>query len=127
MTYEELKNFINKKMRMSHLYQPVMLMTLLKNGGKCSQGDIASALLAHDESQIEYYTNITNNMVGRVLRKHDIVGRDNLTKEYSLLDFNQLTRDQVSDLIALCNQKLKSFLINVVRQYLITEENRQGT
>ena len=110
MTYEELKDFINNKMRMSHLYQPVMLMTLLKNGGKCSQSDIASALLTHDESQIEYYTNITNNMVGRVLRKHEIVDRDNLTKEYTLLDFNQLTRDQVSDLIALCNQKLNEFL-----------------
>ena len=85
MTYEELKNFINNKMRMSHLYQPVMLMTLLKNGGKCSQSDIASALLSHDESQIEYYTNITNNMVGRVLRKHEIVDRDNLTKKYNIL------------------------------------------
>jgi ATP adenylyltransferase len=110
MTYEELKYFINNKMRMSHLYQPVMLMTLLKNDGKCSQCEIASALLTHDESQIEYYTNITNNMVGRVLRKHGIVDRDNLSKEYLLIDFKELTRDQVSDLIALCNQKLNEFL-----------------
>ena len=95
MTYEELKNFINNKMRMSHLYQPVMLMTLLKNGGKCSQGEIASALLTHDESQIEYYTNITNNMVGRVLRKHGIVDRDKSSKEYLLIDFKELTHDQV--------------------------------
>ena len=110
MTYEELKNFINNKMRMSHLYQPVMLMTLLKNGGKCSQGDIASALLTHDESQVEYYTNITNNMVGRVLRKHGVVDRDKFLKEYLLIDFKELTHDQVSDLTALCNQKLNEFL-----------------
>lgn len=95
---------------MSHLYQPVMLMTLLKNSGKCNQSEIASALLSHDESQIEYYTNITNNMVGQVLRKHEIVSRDNKSKEYTLLDFNALTRDQVSELIALCNQKLNEFL-----------------
>ena len=101
MNYEELKNFINNKMRMSHLYQPVMLVALLKNGGRCSQREIASALLSHDESQIEYYTNITNNMVGRVLRKHEIVSRDKITNNYSLIDFNELTRDQVSDLIAL--------------------------
>ncbi len=29
---------------------------------------IAISFFAHDESQIEYYTEITNNMVGRVLR-----------------------------------------------------------
>ncbi len=35
MKYRELKKFIEKNMRMAHVYQPVMLMTLLENGGKC--------------------------------------------------------------------------------------------
>ena len=51
-------------MRMSHIYQPVMLMELLKNGGRCHQEQIATAILKHDRSQAEYYTSITNNMVG---------------------------------------------------------------
>ena len=29
MTYEELKHFISEKMSLSHVYQPVMLKTLL--------------------------------------------------------------------------------------------------
>ena len=66
MSYETLFDFIDKKMRMSHIYQPVMLMTLLSKGGKCHEREIASELLARDQSQIEYYTQITNNMVGRV-------------------------------------------------------------
>ena len=57
-----------------------MLMTLLSKGGKCHERDIASDLLIRDESQIEYYTQITNNMVGRVLRDHNIVERDRTTK-----------------------------------------------
>ena len=82
MTYESLADFITNKMRMSHLYQPVMLMELLTKGGKCAEREIASSLLAHDESQIEYYTEITNNMVGRVLRNRGIVERDKTTKTY---------------------------------------------
>lgn len=45
-------------MRMSHVYQPVMLMTLFEKGGKASTRDIAKAILEHDESQIEYYEKI---------------------------------------------------------------------
>jgi len=31
MSFRTLKNYINKKMRMDHIYQPVMLIELLKN------------------------------------------------------------------------------------------------
>jgi len=52
-------------MLMSQVYQPVMIMTLLKNRGECSSTEIAKAILGHDQSQIEYYVHITNNMVGQ--------------------------------------------------------------
>jgi hypothetical protein len=70
MTYERLADFIQNRMRMSHVYQPVMLMALLRAGGRASTRDIARSILAHDESQVEYYGNVTKNMVGRVLRNH---------------------------------------------------------
>ncbi len=59
MDFSDLKTFIEKSMRMSHIYQPVMLMTLLEKGGKASVRDIATSILIHDESQIEYYEQIT--------------------------------------------------------------------
>jgi ATP adenylyltransferase len=80
MDYETLINFVQSKMRMSHIYQPVMLMTLLNKDGHCHEREIAKSLLGHDQSQIEYYTEITNNMVGRILRNHEIVTRDRQTK-----------------------------------------------
>jgi ATP adenylyltransferase len=43
MTYESLADFITTKMRMSHLYQPVMLMELLTKGGKCDEREIVSS------------------------------------------------------------------------------------
>ena len=54
MEFADLKTFIEKSMRMSHIYQPVMLMTLLEKGGTASVRDIATSILIHDESQIEY-------------------------------------------------------------------------
>ena len=110
MKYEQLSEFINKKMRMSHIYQPVMLMTLLAHGGRCHEREIAEALLAHDESEIEYYSQITNNMVGRVLRSHEIVSRDKATKSYQLNDYDDLTSKQKDALIALCEKRLNAFI-----------------
>ena len=52
-------------MRMSHVYQPVMLRLLLGRNGGASVQDIARALLNEDRSQLEYYSEITKNMVGR--------------------------------------------------------------
>ena len=95
---------------MSHICQPVTLMTLLDSGGRCNQTDIARALLSHDQSQIEYYTRITKNMVGRVVRKHGIVERDRATKTYSLVDCDDLTPEQVQMLVKLCERKLEAFL-----------------
>lgn len=110
MKYAELREFIQNKMRMSHIYQPVMLMTLLRKGGACSQREIAKSLLLRDDSQIEYYEAITANMVGKVLRNRNVVALDKATKTYSLLGFESLSEDQIAELESLCKQKLSAFL-----------------
>lgn len=61
---------------MSHLYQPLMLRTLIKNGGSASLREIAATFLAHDESQIEYCIEITKRMPGPVLTRHGLVRRE---------------------------------------------------
>lgn len=110
MIYDSLTDFITKKMRMSHVYQPAMLMTLLSKGGKCNEREIAADLLSRDESQIEYYTEITNNMVGRVLRSHNIVERDRTTKTYILPGYETLSDEQKAKLIELCRARLDAFV-----------------
>lgn len=108
MKFSSLRSFIQSKMRMSHIYQPLMLKTLLSSKGKASVTKIARSLLAEDATQIEYYENITNNMVGKVLRNHQIVGKDG--KDYFLKDFESLTKDQIEELINLCNEKLEAYI-----------------
>ena len=58
MTFSDLKDFLINRMRMSHIYQPVMLMTLLKNGGVASVESLAKDLLINDKNQMGYYVTV---------------------------------------------------------------------
>jgi hypothetical protein len=59
MNFEELMTFVEHDMRMSHIYQPVMIRALLDRNGRASVSDIARELLTEDRSQLEYYAEIT--------------------------------------------------------------------
>ena len=54
--YERLAEYINRRMLMSHIYQPLMLMELLGRSSPAPAEDIARRILGEDSSQIEYYT-----------------------------------------------------------------------
>jgi ATP adenylyltransferase len=107
MTYKQLADFVQNRMRMSHVYQPVMLMTLLRQSGRCSTTQIARSILAHDQSQVEYYEDVTKNMVGRVLRSHGIVEKRD--HGYYLIGYDYLDDEQVEHLIELCEAKLDEY------------------
>ena len=110
-TFKELQDFISKDMRMSHVYQPVMLIELLSKKGKSSVTEIAKSILINDESQIEYYKQITKNMVGRILtRNREITEKDK--DIYSLIGFEELESDEVEALIGLCKKRLNEYLEN---------------
>lgn len=109
MDFQELKNYIVSEMRMQHIYQPVMLMTLLQSDGKATRRQIAEGILSRDESQLDYYDQIVRDMVGDVLTK-----RRNITERegdvYSLRGFGDLSQDQIGELLELCEGKLNDFL-----------------
>ena len=67
--YLKLKNYISGKMNMSHIYQPLMLIELIKGNGKSSGRKIAQSFLSYDETQIDYYKNITKLMPLKYLSK----------------------------------------------------------
>lgn len=53
MNFYELLQFVEREMRMLHVYQPVMLRELLSRNGRVAIAEIARALLNEDRSQIE--------------------------------------------------------------------------
>ena len=123
MTFEELRQFIAEDMRMSQVYQPVMLVELLRRGGSASAKDIARAILDRDPTQIEYFTEIVKNMVGSVLTKRRGITEKNGEK-YILKGVDQLTPDQVDELVALCKKRIDQF--EVARGGKVWAHRRRG-
>lgn len=107
--FDNLLDFISNKMRMSHIYQPVMLMALLNNNGKASVEEIAKEILLRDDSQIDYYKKITTTMPGKVLGKnHNIVTK--VENEYLLNGFNELTEKEINELTDACSSRLSEYV-----------------
>jgi len=107
--FRELDDFIRNRMRMSHVYQPIMLRAIFRNGGNASTREIATALLAEDRSQIEYYERIVNQMPGRVLRSHGVVEKHG--SEYRLSEsFQDLDAEELGMLIEQCERRLDDYL-----------------
>ncbi|NDC36353.1 MAG: HIT family hydrolase, partial [Synechococcaceae bacterium WB9_2_112] len=64
-------------MRMSHIYQPLMLLELLGRHSPAPAQDVARRILGEDVTQIEYYTERVKRMVGKVLTGNGITAYAN--------------------------------------------------
>ena len=109
-SFNNLKKFITKEMRMSQIYQPVMLITLLKNKGIASIKQVAQSILNEDPTQLDYYSEIVKNMVGKVLTNNRKITEKN-GDLYKLIGHEVLTKDEIKELIQLCEEKIKEYEI----------------
>ena len=67
--FDDLKDFIlnSARMRMSYIYKPVMLQTVLQHGGTATREDVACDIVGRDVLRIEHYRrNIVQKMPGGV-------------------------------------------------------------
>jgi ATP adenylyltransferase len=107
--FTQLKDFLTARMRMSHLYQPIMLKVLIERGGWASIRELALSFLARDESQIDYYAQITKRMPGRVLTDHGFVRREG--QGFRLTpDVQSLTPEERQELISICEVAVEKYL-----------------
>ena len=122
MTFD-LHDYITNQMKMSHIYQPVMLKVLLENNGEASIEQIASALLSYDQSQVEYYGIRTKQMVGKVLTNNGVVEPVKSGRRTTGFKLNSeaISAAQRASLVALCDKSIKIISINEVMPYGSTE------
>lgn len=107
--YQLLRDFLLNRIRMSHLYQPVMLKTLIEQDGFATVRQIAAAFLAWDESQLEYYEHITKAMPGRVLKSHGLINRQD--SGYRLeVDLGAATDAERQELMEICDRLTVAYL-----------------
>ena len=99
--------FISERMRMSHVYQPLLIKTLVAAGGTATLRQVAMAFLMEDESQIAFYERRIQDMPLPVLKRHGVVRRDGdlLSREVPTLSYQQ-----AAALRALCERRIGDFL-----------------
>ena len=103
MTFKELQDFIENKMRMSHIYQPLLIKTLVESEGFSTARKLALELLKMDESQIQYYERVVKKMPVRVLLRHGVIKKNDNQIELAI---RKLTFKERQKLITLCDSKL---------------------
>jgi hypothetical protein len=84
-----------------------MIKHLLENNGRAKAEEIAIDLVQNDLSQVEYYTERVNSMVGKVLRKNQIVVKEK--NEYELIGYRDLKEIDKDELIELCQTKIEEY------------------
>jgi len=109
MTYEDLVDFLDHKMRMSQIYQPLLIRSLVDAGGSATIRQLAQVLVSHDESQLLYYEKRIKEMPVKVLKKRDVILSDGELVSLNL-NFRELTLEQKSQIRILCEQKLQKFI-----------------
>lgn len=94
---------------MSHIYQPVMIWTLLNNGGSASIKEIAREIAGYDQAMLEYYEERVKTMVGRVLTKNEIAIRPKEDKQtYELVA--KYSPEETEELKQLCEEKISEYI-----------------
>ncbi|WP_421738367.1 HNH endonuclease [Caulobacter sp.] len=94
---------------MSHVYQPLMIRTMLAGGGAATRRQIATAFLGADLSQLEYYEEITKGYPQQTLKRHQLIEHERgvyrLASEAA--PSNEWER---AALIAVCDAKVADYI-----------------
>lgn len=78
-TYEGLIDFLKSKrgLRMSHVYKPAMLLTVMRAGGAANKRQIAEDFVLRDENQIDFYRRKTvHPMPGKRLVRDGLLSKE---------------------------------------------------
>jgi diadenosine tetraphosphate (Ap4A) HIT family hydrolase len=107
MTFDEIVEFVENRMRLSHIYQPLLIKSLVEAGGSATLRQLSLDFLAQDESQIIYYEDKIKSMPLRVLLKHGVVKK---TNDLISLNAAKLTYEQKARIKMLCEKRLQEFV-----------------
>lgn len=109
--FEDLKDYLTSKarMRMSHVYKPVMLLAMLNKGGSASKEDIAKEFILADAGMQKSYEQKVYQMPGKRLIDAGLVEREGNSYKLSHL-FNGLTNAQVEEIKTILSSRIDDYL-----------------
>ena len=111
-SFDELINFLSSKsgLRMSHIYKPVMLLTVIRRGGAASKRDIAEKFALNDVQQVDYYCKkIVYPMPGKRLVRDGLLKKEGDTYELAGV-LSKLTPQQMETVEAVLGDRISGYL-----------------
>ena len=109
MDTNELLDFLEHKMSMTHIYQPLIIRSLLDAGGSATVRQLAVELAKSNEMDLRYYEKIVKRWPRGALRKHGVI---EVEADRFVLQVKKLTFQERSCLRAVCDRKIGEFLTN---------------
>jgi ATP adenylyltransferase len=109
MTFTDLKFFLTQKMRMSHIYQPLLVKILLEAGGLATIRQLAREFAVNDESQILFYEKRLKEMPIKVLSSHEVILKNGEVVSLNL-NIDKLTLEQKAELLKICSEKIHTYI-----------------
>lgn len=106
---DDLLDYLENRMQMSHIYQPLVIRCLVEADGTATIRQIAQAFVAQDESQLQYYEKRAKEMPLRVLLKNGVIERQG---DLVRLKVGKLTFEQKAQLKMTCERKMQEFIVN---------------
>ena len=95
---------------MTRIYKPVMLQSVLRQGGSATRDEVAAEIMARDQLQLEHYRKkVVHPMPGKRLVRDGLLEFDG--EAYKLAPpFDALSRSQQLELIAICERRIEEHL-----------------
>ncbi len=107
MTFDELLKFVESELRMSHVYQPLLISFLVESGGAATVRQLAQEFALADEASVLHYEKRIKEMPVPVLAKRGVVSK---RAELIELQVVKLTYEQSSQIRAACEKRIADFL-----------------
>ncbi len=108
MNFCELMDFLEHRMTMQHIYQPLLIRSLVDAGGSATIRQLAVAFLDQDESQLVFYEKKIKDMPLKVLRRHGgVASSGNLVE----LTTGRLSFEEKAQIRMICDRKLQEYIL----------------
>lgn len=107
MTPTELLLFIRTKMRMSHVYQPLVIRHLVESGGTSTIRQLARSLASADLAQIAFYERRLKEMPIKVLKRHGVI---EVQGDLVRLAVSKLELSETLEVETACSERIAAFL-----------------
>lgn len=106
MSPHDLRTFLTSKMSTTHIYQPVILLTLLENNGVASLATIAQRCAEIGGNSKESYESSLAKYPKQALTTHGVIVATGRAEFRLATNLTEISGESLRELIAICKDKL---------------------